>query len=156
MKTDLVSFKIIINNLKKIAPENGIAQHGVQNLANILFYDILRRLMVANFIPIYVVLSGNFFTILFTKVPEPSGEELCVIQTCCSNIFYIYSTPCIVTYLPNKTNKMHNCRILFQSLHLRVSVYMTNLRVLTEYIGVVMYKVQYICTRWFKYDREKL
>ena len=39
---------------------------------------------------------------------------------------------------------MHKYRILFQLLHLRVSVYMTILRVLIKYINVVMCKVQYI------------
>jgi hypothetical protein len=39
---------------------------------------------------------------------------------------------------------MHKYRILFQLLFLHVSVFMTILRVLTEYIGVVMCKVQYI------------
>ena len=43
---------------------------------------------------------------------------------------FICSTPCVVIYLPNKTNEMHKYRILFQLLHLRVSVYMTILRVL--------------------------
>ena len=37
---------------------------------------------------------------------------------------------------------MHKYRILFQLLHLHVSVYMTILRVITEYISVVMYIVQ--------------
>ena len=40
---------------------------------------------------------------------------------------------------------MYKYRILSQLLHLHVSVYMTILRVLTEYISVVMSKVQYIC-----------
>jgi hypothetical protein len=40
---------------------------------------------------------------------------------------------------------MHKYHILFQLLHLNVSVYMTILRVLVEYISVVMCKVQYIC-----------
>jgi hypothetical protein len=39
---------------------------------------------------------------------------------------------------------MHKNRILFQLLHLHVTVYMIILRVLTEYISVVMCKVQYI------------
>ena len=46
--------------------------------------------------------------------------------------------------LPNKTNETHKYRILSKLLHLHVSVYMTILRVLTEYISVVMWKVQYI------------
>jgi hypothetical protein len=47
--------------------------------------------------------------------------------------------------LSNKTNETHRYGILIQLLHLHVSVYMTILRVLTEYISVVMWKVQYIC-----------
>jgi hypothetical protein len=40
---------------------------------------------------------------------------------------------------------MHKYRILFQLLHLHVSVCMTIFRVLIEYISVVMWKVKYIC-----------
>jgi hypothetical protein len=39
---------------------------------------------------------------------------------------------------------MHKYRILSQLLHLHVSVYMNIVRVLTDYISVVMCKVQYI------------
>jgi hypothetical protein len=39
---------------------------------------------------------------------------------------------------------MHNYHILFQSLHLHVSVCMTIFTVLIEYITVVLYKVQYV------------
>ena len=40
---------------------------------------------------------------------------------------------------------MHKYRIVSQLSHLHISVYMTIFRVLTEYIRVVMCKVQYIC-----------
>ena len=39
---------------------------------------------------------------------------------------------------------MHRYHILSQLLHLHISVYVTILRVHTEYISVVIYKVQYI------------
>jgi hypothetical protein len=54
-------------------------------------------------------------------------------------------------YKSDQTKEMHKYRILFQSLHLHVSVYMTILRVLIEYISVVMCKVQYIYT-YLQYD----
>jgi hypothetical protein len=50
-----------------------------------------------------------------------------------------------VFFLANKTKEMHKYRILFQLLHLHVSVYMTIFRVLTEYISAVKCKRQYIC-----------
>ena len=40
---------------------------------------------------------------------------------------------------------MYNHRILFQLLHLHVSIYMTIFRVLTGYISVVLCEVQYNC-----------
>jgi hypothetical protein len=47
--------------------------------------------------------------------------------------------------LPTKAKEMHNYRTLFKLLHLHVSVYMTILRALKEYVSVVKCEVQYIC-----------
>ena len=62
----------------------------------------------------------------------------------CLTFNFICSIPCTVIYLLNKTNKMHIYCIFFPFMHLNVSVYMTILRVLVEYISAVMCEVQYI------------
>jgi hypothetical protein len=59
--------------------------------------------------------------------------------------FLLYIPHCAFSFTNQiKTNKMHKYRILSQLLHLHVSVYMTILSVLIEYISVVMCRVHYI------------